>query len=147
MCCAAQGLRAALEIVCILALVGSRSPLLAGCLVLASPLAAPAIKALSGAIQSASRDAQLAAATTASAADEVSVGVWCGRRAKGLQCCRLQVNIMTVFRPHHDGSMSFTSVQDTVAIVLSNQREMEVKIANWSWLSYKDQWLDIVKSS
>ena len=66
-----QGLRAALEIVCILALVGSRSPLLAGCLVLASPLAAPAIKALSTAIQSASRDAQLATATTAAAADEV----------------------------------------------------------------------------
>ena len=77
MYCAMQGLRAALEIVCILALVGSRSPLLAGCLVLASPLAAPAIKALSGAIQSASRDAQLAAATTASAADEVSIGMVC----------------------------------------------------------------------
>ncbi len=89
MCAAtAQGLRAALEIVCILALVGSRSPLLAGCLVLASPLAAPAIKALSGAIQSASRDAQLAAATTASAADEVSIGLWCVRRATGHPCCR-----------------------------------------------------------
>ena len=66
-----QGLRAALEIACILAVVASKSPLLAGCLVLASPLAAPAIKALSTAIQSASRDAQLATAATASVADEV----------------------------------------------------------------------------
>ena len=46
-----QGLRAALEIACILAVVGSRSVQLAGTLVLASPLAAPAIKALCTAIQ------------------------------------------------------------------------------------------------
>ena len=66
-----QGLRAALEIACILVVVSLRSPLLAGCLVLASPLAAPAIKALSSAIQSTSRDAQLATAATAAVADEV----------------------------------------------------------------------------
>ena len=48
---ALQGLRAALEIACILAVVSSRSVQLAGTLVLASPLAAPAIKALCSAIQ------------------------------------------------------------------------------------------------